>query len=74
MHELEFQIQWNFNGWNTDGSFITSVLNSFLVPWNKFDSCRFGMTLDDFLFNNEKWYIVEENRQDIPVMPPDLAL
>ena len=25
-------VQWNFNGSNTDGSFTTAVLNSFLSP------------------------------------------
>ena len=30
--DLCFEIQWNFNGSNTDGSFTTAVSNSFLSP------------------------------------------
>ena len=28
------------------------------APWNKFNSYRFGIIYDDFLFYIEKWYIV----------------
>ena len=46
------QLQWNFNGSNTDGSFTTAVSNSFLSPYEKFHSCRFGIILGDFLIEN----------------------
>ena len=34
---------------NTDGSFTTAVSNSFLSPWEKSHSCRFGTIEGDFL-------------------------
>ena len=37
------QLQWNFDGSNTDGSFTTAVSNSFLGPLELSHSCRFGM-------------------------------
>ena len=39
------KLQWNFDGSNTDGSFTTAVLNSFLESLGKKPySCRFGLT------------------------------
>ena len=32
-----------FSGSNTDGSFTMAVSNSFLSPWKKYQSCRFGI-------------------------------
>ena len=37
--------QWNFGGSNTDGSFTRTVSNSFLSPFEKSQSCRFGLIL-----------------------------
>ena len=40
----------NFSGSNTDGSFTTSVSNSFLSPFEKSHSCRFQLIEGDFAF------------------------
>ena len=80
----------NFNGSNTDGSFTTAVSNSCLSPYEKSHSCRFEIIWVDFPFYIEigilfvliriasmkthKYLQVEENREDIPIIPPDMAL
>ena len=47
-------LQLNYSGSNTDGSFITSVWNSFLSPLEKKShSCSFGIIKGDSLINYE---------------------
>ena len=50
--------QWNiphtmYSGSNTDGSFTTAVSTSFLSPWKKAHSCRFGIIKGVFLIHIE---------------------
>ena len=41
--KCNLDLQKNFSGSNTDGSFTTAVSNSFLSPLGKKHSCRFGI-------------------------------
>ena len=47
------QIQYNFCGLNTDGSFTTAVSNSFWSPLEKSQRCSFWIKKGDFCVNIE---------------------
>ena len=52
-------IQWNFSGSNTDGSFTAAVLNLFLSPLEKkIHCCRFGISRVIFLLILKMVYCV----------------
>ena len=48
----QFQIQQNFRGSNTGGSFTTAVWNSFLSSLEKSNSCKFRIILDDTTYHH----------------------